>query len=108
MADIDRDQFGAPATGVVGDTQQRLVPGAHHVLAAGVEKVGKADPARRAVEIGDVALEADSAGLLPAGAHSFARGLELKPNQRRSGWVVTASHTIGPADMDEIARDRCG
>lgn len=68
----------------------------------------EADAARRAVEVGDVALEAQRPRLALAGAERLARRLHLKPDQGRGGGIVEPGHAIGPADMDKVARDRRG
>ena len=62
----------------------------------------------RTVEIGDIALVADSLRLALAGATRTAHGLQFELYQRCCGRIGQPRHPIGHPDMDEIARDRRG
>src|SRR3546814_6630229 len=68
--------------------------------------MGEAHARRRAVEIGNVALEPDCARLALADAERLSRRLLFEPDQRRRGRIVEARHAIGPAYADQIAFDR--
>src|SRR3546814_4046869 len=68
--------------------------------------MGEVHARRRAVEIGNVALEPDCARLALADAERLSRRLLFEPDRRRRGRIVEARHAIGPAYADQIAFDR--
>jgi hypothetical protein len=60
---VNSHQFGAPAAGVIGHSEQRCIAQAQFVAATGLEEVRQAHTRGRAIQIGDIALEADRPGL---------------------------------------------
>src|SRR3546814_19705247 len=68
MRGADRHQLRTPARAVIGDAEQRRVTQAQQVAATGLQQMRQTDAAGGAVEIGDVALEPDRAGLALAHA----------------------------------------
>src|SRR3546814_7627720 len=106
MLGADRHQLRTPARAVIGDAEQRRVTQAQQVAATGLQQMRQTDAAGGAVEIGDVALEPDRAGLALAHAERLARRLLLKPDQRRRGRIIEPGYPVGPAHIDDIALDR--
>ena len=90
----------------VHQAMQRCVTQAQCVTPTGLDEVGKADTARRAVEIGDVALEPDGPRLTLAHAQVLARRLALELHQGIGSRVGKTRHPVSPSDMNEVALDR--
>src|SRR3546814_3743292 len=105
MIDVDRDQLRSARRAVIGQAQQRRIALAEQIAATSLQQMGEAHARRRAVEIGNVALEPDCARLALADAERLSRRLLFEPDQRRRGRIVEARHAIGPAYADQRSEE---